>query len=292
MPNYGDPKYWDDRYRQQRDTTYDWLENYETLKPLLDNIIARDQSILNVGCGNAELTEDMYDDGYSNIVNTDISPIVIQNMMMRNKHRVGMRWDVDDVLNMQHEDETFDVVVDKSTLDAILCGKQSFMNAAIMLSEVQRVLKTGGIYLIISYGNPTSRTVHLQRAQLSFDVECLLLRSSRTLQGENNSRESEHFCYVCVKKHDAGMQYLKNWSRVKSEIEEEMSEEDEDLEEDDEEEGKNILTIPLSNRIEEIDQMLAGIKKHEDSSDIQLEVLCQSIGKLRDRLVDKLGEIE
>ncbi len=170
MPNYGDPKYWDERYRQQHDTTYDWLENYETLKPLLDNIISRDQSILNIGCGNAIVTEDMYDDGYLNIVNTDISPIVIDNMKQRNICRPTMKWDVDDVLGMQYNNESFDVVIDKSTLDAILCGKQSFMNAAIMLAEVQRVLKTGGIYLIISYGSPATRSLHLVEQLLYSNV--------------------------------------------------------------------------------------------------------------------------
>jgi len=24
MPNYGDPKYWDKRYKDQEDTTFDW----------------------------------------------------------------------------------------------------------------------------------------------------------------------------------------------------------------------------------------------------------------------------
>lgn len=50
--------------------------------------------------------------------------------------------------------------VKPGTLDAILCGKRSFMNAAVMLKEVQRVLKTGGIYIAISYGNPQSRFGH------------------------------------------------------------------------------------------------------------------------------------
>lgn len=26
MPNYGDPKYWDKRYRDQEDTTFDWYQ--------------------------------------------------------------------------------------------------------------------------------------------------------------------------------------------------------------------------------------------------------------------------
>lgn len=34
--------------------------------------------ILNLGCGNSIICEDMYDEGYENIWNMDISPICIQ----------------------------------------------------------------------------------------------------------------------------------------------------------------------------------------------------------------------
>lgn len=114
MPNYGDPKYWEDRYKQQTGVTFDWLENYESLKPLFENLLAKDNRVLNVGCGNAELTEDMYDDGYLNIVNTDISEVVIHQMKSRNVGRPGMAWIVDNCLDMDFDDEHFDVVLDKS----------------------------------------------------------------------------------------------------------------------------------------------------------------------------------
>jgi hypothetical protein len=35
MPNYGDPKYWDDRYRDHEGTTFDWLEDFEAIEPLI-----------------------------------------------------------------------------------------------------------------------------------------------------------------------------------------------------------------------------------------------------------------
>lgn len=56
----------------------------------------------------------------------------------------------------------FDVVIDKSTLDALLCGEQSFVNAARMLWEVQRVLKPNGVYICVSYGQPDNRVLHFQ----------------------------------------------------------------------------------------------------------------------------------
>ena len=92
MPNYGDPKYWEDRYDEQgKETTFDWLETYNTLKPLIDELkIPHDSKILNLGCGNAEICEDMYDDGFKNIINIDIASNVIDFMKVRNKDRKQM----------------------------------------------------------------------------------------------------------------------------------------------------------------------------------------------------------
>jgi len=79
MPNYGDPKYWDKRYTDNEGTIFDWLEDYVSLRPLLHELIPNKQSrILIIGCGNAPLSEDMYDDGYELIHNVDISSVVIK----------------------------------------------------------------------------------------------------------------------------------------------------------------------------------------------------------------------
>lgn len=62
---------------------------------------------------------------------------------------------------MTYDDNFFDLTVDKSTIDALLCGDNSFINVAIMLKEIIRTLKVGGIYMIISYGQPENRVFHL-----------------------------------------------------------------------------------------------------------------------------------
>jgi len=93
MPNYGDPNYWEERYKSNEDSTFDWLEDYETLKPIieefkLDKLSAK---ILVLGCGNAELSQNMYDDGNKNIYNIDISKNVITNMQKKNENRPDMK---------------------------------------------------------------------------------------------------------------------------------------------------------------------------------------------------------
>lgn len=64
----------------------------------------------------------MYDDGFENIVNIDISSIVIKQMQESNSQRSKMSWVVMDALKMNFKDGDFDAVIDKSTIDAILCG--------------------------------------------------------------------------------------------------------------------------------------------------------------------------
>ena len=92
MPNYGDPQYWEERYKSQKGATFDWLEDYETLSPIIKEFrLDKDSSrIINLGCGNAEFSESMYDDGFRQIVNIDISENVVNYMNDRNKTRPDM----------------------------------------------------------------------------------------------------------------------------------------------------------------------------------------------------------
>ncbi len=47
-------------------------------------------------------------------------------------HSVG---EVMDVRAMRFATGTFDLIIDKSTIDALLCGESAFMNSAIMMRE-------------------------------------------------------------------------------------------------------------------------------------------------------------
>lgn len=81
-----------------------------------------------------------------------------------------------DVRELQYQDETFDLAVDKSTIDALLCGESSFVNVAKMIKEVQRVLKVGGVYMVISYGQPENRVLHFERKFLDFEISIFTIK--------------------------------------------------------------------------------------------------------------------
>ena len=136
MPNYGDPKYWDRRYKAHPGSTFDWLVDYQTLKPLLQNIMTKDSNILMIGCGNSTLGEDMYKDGYHSIYNIDISSVVIRQMMDRTSNCQGMVWEAMDATDLKYDDCFFDVALDKATIDTLLCGENPALRVAKMLKEV------------------------------------------------------------------------------------------------------------------------------------------------------------
>ena len=108
------------------------LEDYGSLKGFIKDIIGDKAKVLILGCGNAEFSENMYDDGYKTIDNVDISEVVISQMKARNETRKDMTYAVMDVRDLKFADNTYDLVVDKSTMDSLLCGEQAFYNAALM----------------------------------------------------------------------------------------------------------------------------------------------------------------
>ncbi len=88
-----------------------------------------------LGCGNAECSEKMYDDGYENVDNIDISEVCIKQMRARNTARKHMTYEVMDVRSLKYPDGKYDMAIDKSTIDALLCGESAFSNVAVMIKE-------------------------------------------------------------------------------------------------------------------------------------------------------------
>jgi 2-polyprenyl-3-methyl-5-hydroxy-6-metoxy-1,4-benzoquinol methylase len=89
-----------------------------------------------LGCGNSIISEELYDRGFKCVYNNDISSEVILQMAERNADkRPELKWDVMDVREMTYDSNFFDIIIDKSTIDALLCGDEAFINTAKMLKE-------------------------------------------------------------------------------------------------------------------------------------------------------------
>merc|ERR1711920_1023017 len=84
----------------------------------------------------------------------DIVPSVIETMRCRNAElRPGIKYVTADACDMGiFADSSFDVVFDKSTLDALKCAGKSATTK--MSHEIHRVLKDSGVYLCVSLNGP------------------------------------------------------------------------------------------------------------------------------------------
>ena len=125
---------------------------------------------------------------------------------MEEKHkdeRPNMTWVLMDITDMADiGTDSYDLAIDKSTIDALLCGDDSFLQVASMLKEVQRVLKPGGHYFAISYGKPETRVSHLERSFLSWELREFLLYEAG-IESEAEKAQGTHYIYVCKKNADA-----------------------------------------------------------------------------------------
>jgi EEF1A lysine methyltransferase 4 len=82
------------------------------------------------------LQDEMASDGYQDIVSIDYSPVCIRQQEQW-KHKACCKFAVVDVRQMpQFGDASFHSVIDKGTLDSLLCGPSSFTEAYDALAEV------------------------------------------------------------------------------------------------------------------------------------------------------------
>ena len=67
----------------------------------------------------------LYNAGFKNIVNMDYSSVVISNMQTKHTSLEGVEWIVMDAMDMsEFPPSSFDVVLEKGTLDALLVAER------------------------------------------------------------------------------------------------------------------------------------------------------------------------
>jgi SAM-dependent methyltransferase len=177
--SYADKEYWDSRYVAE--VEYDWFARYDAFRCNVVKTIKKSDRILQLGCGNSSLSVDMYHDGFHNIVNIDYSPVVISNMSARYSDLVDMKWLVMDARDMSSfEPSSFDVVLEKGTLDALLVGEKdpwrvsydAEVTVELILTQISRLLKpNGGRFVSVTFAQPHFRVpLYLLRSNYDWDV--------------------------------------------------------------------------------------------------------------------------
>ncbi|KAF7316464.1 Methyltransf-25 domain-containing protein [Mycena indigotica] len=181
---YGHKSYWDERYAQEsaNDAAFDWFKSYADLAPLIRDLIPnKDARILMLGCGNSTLSQDMYDDGYKNIVNVDYSGVVVEQMRARHaEKRPELEWLEMDVRDLKFPDASFDVAIDKGTMDAMMTAKgdvwdppqQVVDDCTAEVDETIRCLKKpSGVFIYLTFGQPHFRRRYLTRPGTNTKLE-------------------------------------------------------------------------------------------------------------------------
>ena len=163
-------KYWNDRHAEDRKSAraFDWLFEFAHLRSLLKTHVPPGASVLQLGCGNSRLALDWARAGHHGpLRNVDFSPTVIEQMRAEalgvegKPEHSNVSYEVADVRDLGHEEfasGTFDAVVDKATFDCIACNGSDYRSdLEAMCSEAFRVLRPGGVYLLLSLDAPAGR---------------------------------------------------------------------------------------------------------------------------------------
>ncbi|XP_050490321.1 eEF1A lysine and N-terminal methyltransferase homolog [Bombus huntii] len=146
-------EYWNTFFKKRGKRNFEWYGEYPELCGIFLKYIKVKDNILIVGCGNSTVSMCLYDAGYRNITNIDISHIVIKQMRDINATmRPQLVYEHMDATQMAYADNTFSVVLDKGTLDALMPDTKegTVSNVNKYFKEITRILRNGGRYICIS----------------------------------------------------------------------------------------------------------------------------------------------
>ncbi|GKT64956.1 protein kinase domain containing protein [Colletotrichum tofieldiae] len=191
MPaDFDKQSYWGERFASE--TNFEWLTPSATFMSIVDPYLANlDDSarIMQLGFGTSDLQNHIRQRGFANITNVDFEPQAIDRGRVLEKQVFGdvkMRYLVADVTQL-HVPEKFDLIIDKSTVDAVSCGgAEAFLR---MAEGVRRHLIDDGLWISLSYS-----FCRFDVENLPFDVE--VIAKIPTPKLKPNDPDVYHWCYL------------------------------------------------------------------------------------------------
>ncbi|KAL2206750.1 hypothetical protein CC79DRAFT_906822 [Sarocladium strictum] len=170
MTDYEKQSYWRDRFASE--TEFEWLitspEFLSICRPKIAHLPS-DASILQLGFGTSDLQNHLRADGFTNVTNVDYEPLAVQRGRENELKTFGdvrMKYEVVDATQLDMQGRKFDLVVDKSTVDAVSCGgSEPFQR---MMEGVRECLSEGGMWISLSFS-----AWRFDHASVPFDVEVI-----------------------------------------------------------------------------------------------------------------------
>lgn len=208
---YRDPNYWDTRFSNEEH--YEWLKDYSQFRHLVQPHLNPSFSVLELGCGNSQLSEELYKDGIAKITCIDLSAVAVENKkkQLLSKGFKDIKVLEADMLDLPFSDESFDAVIEKGTMEVLFVDSGDPWNprpATVtkvmqMLKGVHRVLKPDGVFISISFGQPHFRRPFFDAPEFTWSLEWntfgdgfhyfvyVLKKGKRTLESEGTTEKLE-----------------------------------------------------------------------------------------------------
>lgn len=98
------------------------------------------------------------------------------------------------------EDNYMNLVIDKGTLDCIICGPNNYINIMRMLEHIYRILVPGGVYICISHGKPETRCTFLSNPKFNWEVEIQALSKIPLTKFQKLEGSQCHYAFICTKR--------------------------------------------------------------------------------------------
>ncbi|XP_028416552.1 EEF1A lysine methyltransferase 4-like [Dendronephthya gigantea] len=169
-------EYWNKRFAVE--DNFEWCKSYCDFRHLTIQHVRKCDRILMLGCGNSRLSEEMYNDGYTNIVNIDYSPVVIEKMRQKHQELIGMEYLQMDITKMTFDKNSFDVIIEKGTLDTLLVDEKNLWNPSehsrkfmhTVLLQISQILKIGGRFISVAFSQPHFRKLYLAKSEYNWSI--------------------------------------------------------------------------------------------------------------------------
>jgi len=173
--DYGSAAYWEKRYSTKAGF-HNWYYKFDDLLPLFAKSLAGGAEerglgtcrVLEIGCGDSPLVDGFCE--YSvkqspsipRLYGIDIATNVIEhlNKCQPQSTKGELMYQAMDATSLAFLSESFDLVIDKGTADALLCEANEIKKTAVvkrMLTEAVRVIvPNGGSLVVVSHMQPDS----------------------------------------------------------------------------------------------------------------------------------------
>lgn len=135
--------------------------------------------------------------------------MVITQQKYKFKHlSPNVTFELCNVIDTNLPSNYYEAIIDKALFDSLLCTQTSIVTIAQYIYEVERMLTSNGIFLLISHGSPDTRLHLLEQYDIEepyftpWVIEVQAIQKPEMFIGEeldSTDPSSMYFLYICRK---------------------------------------------------------------------------------------------